>query len=383
MSLPISRRTLLATGLAATALPGLGRAAERDIDGFVAAQMKAGGMPGLAVGFARGGRVTFARGYGLADLASGRAVTADTRFHIASLTKTVTATAILQLAETGRMKLDDPVGPHLDFPLAHPRHPDAPITFRQLLSHTAGLSDARYYEIDFRTPGRDATQSLGDFLKAYLVPGGAAYSADGGFSARAPGEAWDYSNVGYALLGHLAGRIGGEDMRDQIRRRLFAPLGMRRTTWTLADTPKAQSALPYDRVDGVPTPVEPVGFPDWPVGMMRSSITDFTRFSAAAANGGSADGVRILRPDSMGAMLDMQRPAGLPDWLTGQGLGWMESKLDGTARPNHWGGDPGVFNAAYLDPARRSAAVVLTNTSVTPEARAAVKAIAAWLLETP
>lgn len=374
------RRRVLAAGLAIAALPGLARA--DTLDAFVGEHMKAATIPGLAVGLARDGVVRLARGYGLADIATGRAVTADTRFHIASLTKTVTATAVMQLAEDGRLALDAPVGPHLDFPLANPRHPEAPITVRQLLTHTSSLSDARYYEIDFRTHGHDATQGLGDFLKAYLAPGGAAYAADGCFSAKAPGEAWDYSNVGYALLGYLAERAGGEDMRDLTRRHLFAPLGLKRTTWTIAETPAAQSAAPYDTVEGVQTPVAPVGFPDWPVGMMRSSITDFTRFAAAAANGGTSRGIHILRPETMTAMLDMQTPAGLPDWLTGQGLGWMESGLEGARRPNHWGGDPGVFTAVYLDPASRTAAVVFTNTTVSPEARAAVKAVVARLLET-
>ena len=374
------RRRVLAAGLAIAALPGLARA--DTLDAFVGEHMKAATIPGLAVGLARDGVVRLARGYGLADIATGRAVTADTRFHIASLTKTVTATAVMQLAEDGRLALDAPVGPHLDFPLANPRHPEAPITVRQLLTHTSSLSDARYYEIDFRTHGHDATQSLGDFLKAYLAPGGAAHAAGGCFSAKPPGEAWDYSNVGYALLGYLAGRVGGEDMRDLTRRHLFAPLGLKRTTWTIAETPATQSATPYDTFEGVQTPVAPIGFPDWPVGMIRSSITDFTRFAAAAANGGTSRGVHILRPETMTAMLDMQTPAGLPDWLTGQGLGWMESSLEGARRPNHWGGDPGVFTAVYLDPASRTAAVVFTNTTVSPEARAAVKAVVARLLET-
>ena len=375
----IDRRRVLAAGLAIAALPGLARADA--LDAFVGEHMRAATIPGLAVGLARDGVVRLARGYGLADIATGRAVTADTRFHIASLTKTVTATAVMLLVEDGRLTLDAAIAPHLDFPVANPRHPEAPITVRQLLTHTSSLSDARYYEIDFRTHGHDATQGLGDFLKAYLAPGGAAYAADGCFSAKAPGEAWGYSNVGYALLGYLAGRVGGEDLRDLTRRHLFAPLGLKRTTWTIAETPATQTATPYDTIDGVQTPVAPVGFPDWPVGMMRSSIADFTRFAAAAANGGTSGGVRILRPETMAAMVDMQTPVGLPDWLTGQGLGWMESTLEGEARPNHWGGDPGVFTAVYLDPARRAAVTVFTNATASAAARAALKAIAVRLFE--
>lgn len=283
----MDRRALLAGGLAMAATPAMAGS----LDAFVTAQMQAAGIPGLAVGYAKDGEVRIARGYGFADLARRRRVTSGTMFHIASITKTITATAIVQLAEAGKLDLDAPVAPHLDFPLANPHHPSAPITARQLLTHTSSLSDARYYEIDFRVRGRDATQPLGDLLRGYLVPGGATWSADGCFSAAAPGAAWDYCNIGYALLGHLAGRIGGEDMRAQTARTIFAPLGMKHTSWTLAGTPEALRATPYDLIDGVVTAIAPVGFPDWPVGMIRASISDLTAFAAASANGGVARGV--------------------------------------------------------------------------------------------
>ncbi|CAN5843967.1 serine hydrolase domain-containing protein [soil metagenome] len=373
----VNRRTLLAGGLAAVAAPAMAE----NLDAFIATQMTAAGIPGLAVGYAKDGEVRMARGYGFADLATRRRVTADTMFHIASVTKTVTATAILQLVEAGKLDLDAPVAPHLDFPMANPRHPDAPITARQLLNHTSSLSDARYYEIDFRVKGRDADQPLGEMLKAHLVPGGATWSADGCFSAAAPGAAWDYCNIGYAVLGYLAGRIGGDDMRAETARAIFAPLAMKHTSWTVAGTPQALRETPYDLLDGVRTAVEPVGSPDWPGSMLRASITDVTAFAAASANGGHARGARILSASAMAQMLDMHQPAGLPDWLTGQGLGWQASNLDGKPRPNHWGGDPGVFTAAYLDPATRSAAVILTNLSVSDAGKTAVKTIAARLLQ--
>ncbi|WP_332770913.1 serine hydrolase domain-containing protein [Phenylobacterium sp.] len=376
-ALRVGRRGVLIAGLAALASPAL---AKDDLDLFVAGEMAKAGIPGLALGLARNGTVRLARGYGFADLARRRPVTSDTMFHIASITKAVTATAVMRLAELGRLALDEPVAPHLDFPLVNPHHPDAPITFRHLLTHVSSISDVKYYEIDFRQRGVDATLALGDMLKDYLAPGGRTYSREGCFSKAAPGAAWDYSNIGYGLLGYLAGRIGGQDMREQTREAIFAPLGMRHTSWTIAGTPEALRATPYDLVEGVLTSVEPVGFPDWPVGMIRASIADLMRFVAASANGGVARGTRIIDEQGMAQMLDMKTPPGLPDWLTGQGLGWMESKLGDGVKINHWGGDPGVFTAAYLDPAARSGVAILTNVTVSAESKAAVKRIAARLL---
>jgi CubicO group peptidase (beta-lactamase class C family) len=247
--------------------------------------------------------------------------------------------------------------------------------------HTASISDARYYEIDFLQHGHDAELALSYFLKQYLTPDGSHYSAATCYSAVRPGAAWGYSNVGFALLGYLAGRIGGLDMREQTRRDIFAPLGMDHTSWTIKDTPKLHSTQGYDFVNGVLAAVEPVGYPDWPAGMLRSSISDFMKFIAASANAGKSGGIDVLGAAAMAQMLDMQAPAGLPSWLSGQGLGWMASPLYGQAKPNHWGGDPGVFTAAYLDPATRSGVAIFTNASASAETRTAVKNIAHRLFQ--
>ncbi|AXI04728.1 class A beta-lactamase-related serine hydrolase [Aquirhabdus parva] len=381
----IRRRRFLAAGLAAVTLPAFGKvtdvhASSDELDAFIRGEMSRANIPGMAVGIARKGEVRLTRGYGFAEIEHRRAVTVDTLFHIASVTKTVTATAVMRLAESGKFHLDDSVAGHLDFPLINPHHPDAPITFRQLLMHTSSISDAKYYDIDFRQHGRDSTVLLGDFLKDYLVAGGRNYAAEGCFSKVVPGGAWDYSNVGYGLLGYLASRIGGEDMREQTRKQIFAPLGMRHSSWTIAGTSEARRATPYDLVDGVLKPMEMVGFPDWSAGMLRSSVAEFTRFVAASANGGSTRQVQILGKAAMAEMLDMRTPPELPTWLTGQGLGWGASNLAGKPFPNHWGGDPGVFTAVYLDPASQSGVVIFTNMSVTAESRTAVKNIANRLL---
>lgn len=371
------RRAVLRGGLTVLAAPLItGADASSDFDAFVEAERLRADIPGLALGYARDGQVRFTRGYGFADLTARRPVTADTVFPLASITKTVTATAVMQLVEQGRLGLDEAVAPHLGFPLINPHHPDAPITVRQLLTHTSSLSDAKYYEIDFRIPGRDATLALDALLEGYLVPGGAFYDAEKGFSSSLPGTTWDYSNIGYALLGHLAERISGEDLRLQTQRTIFDPLGMTSAGWTVAGTPPEAAVTNYDVVEGRLSPIPPLGFPDYPVGMMRASVADLSRYAAASANGGKADGVRILGEEAMAHMLTPMTPAGLPSWLTGQGLGWQRSQVGGVQLFNHAGGDPGVFTFVFLDPATRTSLTVLTNVSTTGEGMKAVKAIA-------
>lgn len=376
----ISRRGLILAGAATALSPALpSLASDQAFAAFVTDAMGTAGIAGMAVGYVQDGVVRLADGYGLADVESDRRVTDRTVFHVASLTKPVITTAVMMLAEAGRLDLDEPVEPHLDFVIGNPAHPGASITFRHLATHVSGISDKTYYSVDFRQPGRDATMPLDAFLRDYLSPGGAHYSSDGSYSPAAPGTSWDYSNVGYALLGHAAGRAAGQDLRCFIDERLFAPLDMRRVSWSIAGTP-ADAAFPYDTVDGVRARVQPVGFPDWPVGMLRASVTDYARFLAATTNGGVLGEARILSEAGLEAMMASTTPPGLPAWLTGQGLGWQRSKLDGIDLVEHWGGDPGVCNAAYLDPARRTAVAVFTNASASRDVMTAVKAVAGRLM---
>ncbi|MBL8656705.1 MAG: beta-lactamase family protein [Altererythrobacter sp.] len=363
----------------AIAAPGVLRAnpvADTGLDAFMADQLKTGGVPGCAIGLAVRGRTVFARGYGFANLARRRPVTADSMFHIASVTKTVTATAIMRLAELGRLAIDDAVERHLDFPVRNPAHPDVPITIRHLLMHTSSISDDTYYKVDFRTPGRDSPLALGTLMKTYLVKGGGYYAAVGSYSSLPPGQGWAYSNIGYGLLGLIGSNAAGIDLRRFVDSHIFAPLSVRDTSWTVAGVPRRQAVTPYDMTDAGLVPTLPIGSPDWAGSMLRASIAGFMPYVAASANGGASDRARMLAPTGEAAMLEMAKPTGLPDWFDGQGLGWQAAKLGGVVRPNHWGGDPGVFTAVYLDPTTRSGVAIFTNTTVTDKAKAMVRAVA-------
>jgi CubicO group peptidase (beta-lactamase class C family) len=378
----IDRREMVVSGaLALTALKSTSAHAVNAVAGFVEAERIKADIPGLAVGFARNGRVHWTQGFGLADMATGRRVRADTVFPIASITKTVTATMIMRLASSGRFKIDDPIAPFLDFQVVNPRYPNDAITFRHLMMHTSSLSDAKYYEVDFRVRGRDATTSLRDHLASLLVPGGSYYSADGCYAIHRPGEVTDYCNTGYGLLGYLIERITGVDGRSAIDRHILKPLGIKQAGWRLADIPTGRLATPYDIVDGKAVVTPDLDSPGWPAGSIRTSVADLTRFVAASANGGVARGLRILDASSMADMLDMKQPTGLPTWITGQGLAWQEAKLGATNKANHWGGSIGIFTAAYLDPQRRTGVAILTNATATQKSKDAIRAIAQHILD--
>jgi CubicO group peptidase (beta-lactamase class C family) len=169
--------------------------------------------PGCSVGVSRGGATVFERGYGMASLEWGAPIAPDTVFHVASITKPMTALSVLLLAEAGRLSLDDDVGRHVPAWANRER-----ITIRQLLSHTSGIRDA-FLLIELAPP--DGVGSRQDQLVGLLArQRGVVF---------APGSRFAYNNGGYTLLGDIVRRAGGQSLRAFADARIFGPLGMTRT----------------------------------------------------------------------------------------------------------------------------------------------------------
>ncbi len=354
---------------------------ETAFDAFMRDGLARTETPAMSVAIVRGDKTIFARGYGMADVEDGQQADADTAFHIASVSKVVTATAIMMLHEQGLFQLDDKVAPHLDFPLLHPKYPDVPITFRHLLTHTSGISDAVYEKTPAFSVEGDPRLPLRDFLKGYLSRGGGWYDADLSFAGR-PGTEWRYSNVGYALLGYLVGRLNPEGLDIYSQDHLFDPLGMDDTAWKLAGLPRSTTvAQPYKDKDPGLQVLPPVGYPDWPAGLLRSSAHDFARFLAIFSNGGMVKGHRYLKEETVKAFLEPQ-PVSMAaaDAQVRQALAWVLRDLDGMQLASHSGGDPGAASVVCVDTASKTAVLAFSNISADREFRSFQKEVVQRLL---
>jgi len=191
-------------------------AAFPDIEAFVEAEVARLRLPGAAVGIVVDGELAYAKGFGVANVVAKTPVTRETVFRIASLTKSFTAMAILQLRDEGKLSLDDPAALHVPelASLAYPTR-DAPlITIRHLLTHGAGFPEDN--------PWGDRQLDLSDEAFVRLIQGGIPFSTS-------PASAFEYSNFGFALLGRVVGRVSGLDYADHLRTRILSPLGMHAT----------------------------------------------------------------------------------------------------------------------------------------------------------
>jgi len=374
--------SLLVTSAGWARRPGASRW-EQEFATFVQEGLVQTHTPGLSVALVRAGHPLFTAGYGLADVAAARPVTPDTAFHVASVSKVVTGSALLLLLDQPGYRLDEPIGPYLDFAVRHPQFPEVPITFRQLFTHTSGISDARYGTTAAFSVAGDPSLSLRDFLVGYLTPGGQWYAAAECYAATPPGQQWQYSNVAIALLGYLAGRVGPDALEKLTQQRLFQPLGMQHTAWKLADIDPRHLAKPYQWADGQLRELPPTGYPDWPAGALRSSARDFARLLEVFTNEGGRRGRRYLQPATMQAFLTPQPGITVVPGNSAiqQALIWLRREVNGTPLASHSGGDPGADSVVCLDLAHRTGVLVFANATGNPAFRAFQKELVLRLLD--
>jgi CubicO group peptidase (beta-lactamase class C family) len=322
------RRVTLACVLASAAAASPDR--EKEIDEYLSRCERFGFSGSVLV--ARDGEIVLHRGYGLADRESGERVTADTVFEIASATKPFTACAVLKLAEMGKLSLDDPIAKHL------PGVPEdkRAITIRHLLAHTSGMSRMA------GGGGDDLAVAVRGYLSKPL--------------ARAPGEAHEYWNGGYALLAAIVERAAGTSYMDFCREHLFRPAALASTGFT-GDAGLARQAVGYDGEERVRLaaghPYSSYGWQYRGMGGIVTSTSDLWRFLKAYDEG------RILSEESRRLMESRVTP--------NYGLGWgMAETRRGTLRIGHGGDVRGFHASVQRFPAERAAIVVLSNVEGIP-----------------
>ena len=317
----ISRRRFLALGgaAAAVALPGaVARASSisrtsRNLADFIRAKMVEEGVPALSAAVVKGQRIVWARGFGWANVRHGVRCTTDTIFMLASVSKTVVATAVMQGVEAGLFGLDDDVNDILPFRVRNPAHPSAVITPRMLLTHTASMRDNWHVLTPSYVRG-DSTVPLGDWLFDYFAARGRNFDPDRSFYPFRPGASYRYCNMGVSLAAFLVEAASGVAFDLWCDRLIFRPLGMDMTGWHLADVDRSLVAMPYKYIAfrNAFRPYGQYGYPDYPDGELRTTPSDLSQHLIAFINGGHLGTTRILQPSTVEEMRRIQFPDVVP-----------------------------------------------------------------------
>jgi CubicO group peptidase (beta-lactamase class C family) len=312
-------------------------------------------VAGLAVGVIRGGSLAWFHAHGLASIEAGTPVGADTVFRIASVTKTMTAIAVMQLWEQGLVDLDAPASEYLRaYRLVPARESFRPATLRHLLTHTAGIRAART-AADLMRP-----------VMGWGVPAGrpvpplAGYYAGGLRIDVEPGTKWAYCNHGFATLGQIVEDVSGLPFGTYLRERVFSPLGMDSSDLARSQRIRSRLATGYQlRARGLVPVTDRENVPAG-AGSVYSTTTDMARYVAALLSGGTNEHGTVLRP---GTLAELFRPHYQPDpRIPGMGLGFFRGQAGGHEIVGHEGIWTGFHTAMLLAPGQGIGVVVFTNT---------------------
>lgn len=302
-------------------------------------------LPGFAIGVVKNGKLIYAKGFGVAKLGGNTPVTSKSLFHMASVTKTFVATAVMQLVEQGKIDLDAPLVRYLPyFRLDDERYRS--ITIRQMLSHTSGIPDTTDYHWD--KPEYD-DGALERFVR----------SIAGQKLVFAPGEKFAYSNTAYETLGDVIAKVSGESFEDYVQHNILSPLGMKDSTLLVrqADPQLLTSPHILENQQVVAAKVFPYNRAHAPSSTMYSSIEDMSRWAIAYLNHGELDGHRILKPETIDSMW---MPV-VDSFNMKEGISWFITESGGHRFILHSGGDPGFESLLVLAPDDSVAVVAMCN----------------------
>ncbi len=363
----MTRRAMLAGTVAGGALaaPFLARAADEpavedadrlfaDLDARIIAGMQEFAIPGAAVGVFYRGR-EYLRGYGDTSVQAGTPVDADTRFRIASTSKTFTGASAMRLVEDGRLRLDRRVDDYVTDFIAPPGAQD--VTVRRVLNHSAG-----WLGYDYHDTGSDAgalARYVDDVRKLpQLTPVGTIYA---------------YNNAAISVAGRVIETVTGATFESSVRDLLIDPLGLSRSLFSQSLPGGGNIAMPHDVVDG-----KPVLVPDYfylprsnnPFGGVISTARDqlaYLRF--LLSHGRAADGRQVLSAAALREMWSHPGPGGtLFVELRGWGVSWMlRPTAEGITVIQHGGDLPGYHSGFMMVPERRFGITLLTNSEGGPK----------------
>lgn len=326
-------------------------------------------IPGLVYGVMLDGQLVHVGTHGTAHILNETPVHRGTRFRIASMSKSFTAMAILKLRDAGRLQLDDPVEKHVrQFRKVQPLTADSPrITLRHLLQMDVGFPQ------DDPWGDRKLADTVAQLES--LIAGGLRFS-------NPPGTIWEYSNLGYGILGHVITRVSGRPYQEYITREILRPLGMTNTVWEYDQVPAADLALGYrwEKDQWRPEPL----LHDGTFGAMGGLITtldDFARYVAfhldawPPRDDSDAGPVRRASRREMhqmqvfiGASLETNSPVA-PLIARGSGYGYgLATGLDSqnVFRVRHAGGLPGYGSEYRFVPDRGIALIAFANRTYAP-----------------
>lgn len=301
---------------------------------------------GLSIALVDGDKLVWAEGFGYADIRRRKKATAETIYRIGSVSKPITATAVMQMAQKNRVNIDDPLQTYLpEFTvLSRFQSTSQDVTIRNILSHHSGLPTDLRKGMWTDAPINSVAKQLQHEYLAYP-----------------PNMIFNYSNIGYTLLGHMLQKLSGYEFSSYMTEHLLRPMGMYSTDYLVREDMQEMMSRGYKGKIAVRLPK----IRDLPAYSMYSNVLDLSRFIRTYLTEGSLDGKVILYPETVKEILTVQNMDVPLDMSMQNGLGWYveHATVKGAGRVVRHGGSTMLFSSeVMLLPDSGLGVVILANT---------------------
>ena len=320
-----------------------------EVDAYIRAKMEELDIPGAALVIVQGDQIVHLIGFGVAD-GSGRPVTPQTPFFTGSTGKSITALAIMQLVEAGKIKLDAPVHTYLPWFQVADVEASEIITVRQLLNMSSGIPKSIGQEQLAITDLSDSAieNNVRALAEVELIA--------------PPGEQFEYSNANYVTLGMIIQAVTGQSYETYIKENVYQPLDMQNSFTSKTEAQQAGLAVGYQKWFGMPvaSPNLPFSRGSLPAGQLILSAEDFGHYLIAQLNEGNYRGVSVLSPEGIA---DLHRPSvQMPNSTDFYALGWEAQHFQDVKVIRHNGQVPGYTTDMFLVPRENIAVAIMINT---------------------
>jgi CubicO group peptidase (beta-lactamase class C family) len=317
------------------------------IEAYLQSLIDTGGVPGITVAITRGQDIVYANAFGVGNVIMEEKLTPRKIFHVASISKTFTATAVMQLVEKGLVGLEEPLVKYLPyFRLADDRCKQ--ITIHQILNHTSGMPDVEDYEWEKAVADAGAAERY-------------TRSLTGKKMVSAPGTEFHYSNMAYDVMADLIAKVSGITFEQYVKENILIPLGMNESSFYY---PEIKGTLRTSPHTGIPPTVRqyyPYNRMHAPSSTLNSNVLELSHWAIANMNHGVYKGKQILTPKTHAMMMTPGFIA-RKDQQISIGLSWFLYKYQGQTIAEHSGGDDGYRSQLMLMPDAGISFVLLSNT---------------------
>jgi CubicO group peptidase (beta-lactamase class C family) len=317
-----------------------------EISSFLQSLVDTGGIPGIAIAITNGQDIVYSKGFGVTNVETKEKLEPYHTFHIASISKTFTATAVMQLYEKGKIDIDKPLITYLPyFKLKDDRYKN--ITIKQMLNHTSGMPDVNDYGWDKAISDEGAaeryTRSLVD---STLIS--------------TPGTEYHYSNIAFDIMADLIAKVSGLSFEQYVKENILKPLEMNESSFYYPEVKKSLRTSPHVGNPPKVSLIYPYNRMHAPSSTLNTNVLEMSHWTIANMNGGKYKAIQILSPAMHSLMMTPTFTIN-KERKTSIGLSWFIYSYKGTSNYEHGGSDDGYKSLLTLIPEKQIGIIILCN----------------------